>query len=261
MKPKYIDIHAHVNFKDFSEDREQVVERALKNGVWVINSGTNHNTSTEVVRLAHKYDDGVYATVGVHPIDRIKEDFNEQHYKNLLEDRKVVAIGECGLDFFRLDGSFVEEKNKQENIFRKQIEVAVKFDKPIVIHCRDAYADVLRILKEYKEKSGDRLRGDIHFFSGSKSEAKQFLDLGLDLSFAGVITFSSQYEDLVKFIPLERMHAETDCPYVAPIPHRGKRNEPMYVVEVVKKIAEIKNLSLENVSEQLVENTRRLFGI
>jgi len=178
-----------------------------------------------------------------------------------LSNPKVVGIGECGLDFYHLEGNITAAKEKQGKAFRYQIDLAIKFDKPIMIHCRDAYPEVLQILKEYKKEFGDKLRGDIHFFAGTKNEAKSFLDLGFNISFTGVITFAPQYEELVDFVPIDRIHAETDCPYVAPIPHRGKRNEPAYVVHVVEKIAKIKGLTFDKTSAQLLKNAKKLFNL
>ncbi len=260
MDKKYIDIHAHINFADFSEDRDEVVSRAQKNGVSIINVGTRHTTSIEVTRLTEKYEN-MYATIGVHPIYSDKEEFNENAFSELLENKKVVAIGECGLDYYHLSGDVEAMKEKQKEIFRKQIELAIKFDRPMMIHCRDAYGDILEILNEYKKTAGETLRGNIHFFAGTKNEAEKFLNLGFDLSFTGVITFAPQYKELVEFVPIDKIHAETDCPYVAPAPNRGKRNEPVFVIDVVKKIAEIKGISAEALSKQLILNAQKLFNL
>lgn len=265
-----IDIHAHLNFKDFSDDRDETIARAHKKGVAMINIGTNINTSTEVVRLADGYDEGVYAIVGLHPISVTPEnpDFNMKRFEDLLDSPKVVGIGECGLDYFHLEADVVGQKARQEKAFRQQIELAIEHDLPIMIHCRDAYPEVIDILKEYKNgqneimgEAGAKLRGNIHFFAGSVAQAQEFLDLDFTISFTGVITFAKQYEELVKFVPLDKMHAETDCPYVAPAGNRGKRNESSFVLEVVEKIAEIKGLSVGEVSSQLMDNASRLFGV
>lgn len=270
MKPKYIDIHAHMNFQDYQEDRKEVIQECFDDGVYMINVGTNSQTSTEVVRLSNEYEEGVYAIVGLHPIyadgynenesdgERKYENFDPKIYRNLIENPKVIGIGECGLDYFHIKGEPKEFKKSQEDAFRSQIELAIECDKPLMIHCRDAYEDVIRILKEYRN---DRLRGNIHFFVGTKEDARQFLDLGFTLSFTGVITFVKQYIDIVKMVPLNMMHVETDCPYVAPMSHRGKRNQPNYVIEIVKKIAEIKGESEKKVREALLENAKRLFRL
>jgi TatD DNase family protein len=260
MDKKYIDIHAHINFADFSDDRDEVVSRAQKNGVSIINVGTRHTTSIEVTRLTEKYEN-MYATIGVHPIYADKEEFNENAFSELLENKKVVAIGECGLDYYHLSGNVEAMKEKQKEIFRKQIELAIKFDRPMMIHCRDAYGDILEMLNEYKKPAGETLRGNIHFFAGTKNEAEKFLNLGFHLSFTGVITFAPQYKELVEFVPIDKIHAETDCPYVSPAPNRGKRNEPVFVIDVVKKIAEIKQISVDDLSKQLILNAQKLFNL
>ena len=145
--------------------------------------------------------------------------------------------------------------------FEAQIDIAVKYNKPLMIHCRDAYPEVLKILTDKKEIHGDKLRGNFHFFAGTLEEAQQILDLGFNFSFTGVITFAKQYEDLVKMAPLDRIFSETDCPYVTPAPYRGKRNEPAYVSEVVKKIAEIKEMDTEAVNAQIVKNAVNFFSL
>ena len=287
MKPKYIDIHSHVNFKAFDADRDEVVRRALDNDTWMINVGTQIDTSKDAVDLADKYEEGVYAVIGLHPIhtgashhdeeelgtgnkefSSRGEIFNKESYRKLLENKKVVGIGECGLDYYRCTQ---ESISKQKKAFVEQIELACEFDKLLMIHLRNnekkeliegkegtpnAYVDALYLLRKYP-----KVRGNVHFFSGTWSEAKSFLDLGFTLSFTGVITFTHDYDEVIKNIPLDRIMSETDSPYVAPVPHRGRRNEPSYVKEVVKKIAEIKNISEKEVAETIIKNAKRVFGI
>ncbi len=170
-----------------------------------------------------------------------------------------MGIGECGLDFFRVTDEAAREKQKA--VFRAQIELALELDLPLMIHCRDAYAETLTILNDYKSKAGDKLRGDFHFFAGDIETAQKILDLGFNLSFTGVITFAREYEKLVKFVPLERMFSETDCPFVTPVPNRGKRNEPLFVRDVVSKIARIRDEDLEKVREQLLKNAVKFFRL
>lgn len=287
MIPKYIDIHSHVNFKAFDEDRDAVIKRALENDTWVINVGTQVDTSRDAVELANKYTEGVYAIIGLHPIhtgasyhDEKElgeggkeftsrgEIFDKDIYRELLKDSKVVAIGECGLDYYRMDAESIE---KQKIAFVKQIELANEFSKPLMLHIRNnpkdttrsAYADSLEILKKHLdvEKLPHGKRGDVHFFAGSWEVAKAFLDFGFTLSFTGVITFTHDYDEVVRNTPLDMIMSETDSPYVTPTPYRGKRNEPVYVAEVVKKIAEIKNLPVEEVSATIVANAKRVFSI
>ncbi len=276
-EPKFIDAHAHVNFAAFDGDREEVIKKTLSDGVWMINVGTQSDTSKSAIELAEKYEEGVYAIVGLHPVHTAKsyhdeaelgeggkaftsrgEDFDVAVYEKLARHPKVVGIGECGLDYFRIGGE--EEKVRQKEIFKQQIELAIKVDKPLMLHIRNAYQDALSILGSYASINNSRLRGDVHFFAGTIAEAKSFLDLGFTISFTGVITFAKEYEELIKFVPLNKILIETDCPYVTPAPYRGKRNEPLYVAEVAQKIADIKGLSVEEVGRQTVENTRSLFG-
>src|SRR3989344_8595707 len=273
--PSYIDVHAHTHFAAFDADREEVIKRALDAGVWMINVGTNKATSQGAVDLAEKYERGVYSIIGVHPIHSVPsfhdkselgehgdenkgETFDYDFYKNLGMHPKVLGIGEVGLDYFRVEGE--DNIKKQRANFISQIELANELQKPLMLHIRngkenkEAYKDVLEILK-----SNAKVRGNVHFFVGTKEEAKSFIDLGFTVSFTGVIAFAKEYEELVKYIPLDSMLIETDCPYVAPMPYRGKRNEPLFVKETAKKIAEIKNLPLEEVKTQLIKNTLDLF--
>lgn len=278
--PKYIDIHSHVNFRAFDEDRDEVIKRALDNDTWVINVGTQIDTSRGAVELANKYDQGVYAIIGLHPIhtgasfhDEKElgvggaeftsrgEVFDKEKYRELLRNPKVVGIGECGLDYYRMDAESIE---KQKKAFIEQIELANEFSKPLMLHIRnnpedrthDAYLDALEILKEHA-----KVRGDVHFFAGNASVAKQFLDFGFTLSFTGVITFTDAYDKVIKETPLDMIMTETDSPYVTPAPYRGKRNEPSYVREVVKKIAAVKGLPEDEVARAVIKNAERVFGI
>lgn len=272
MKFQYIDIHSHLNFAAFDIDRAEVMARAREAGVSMITVGTQKDTSASAVSLAEQYE-GVYAAVGLHPIHTSKsfhdeeelgeggkeftsrgETFNYDYYKKLALHPKVVAIGECGLDMFR--SVDVEKLEKQKENFRKQIELAVEVKKPVMLHIRNAYADAFKILKSYAG-----VRGNLHFFAGTVEDAKPFLDAGFSFSFTGVITFARQYDEVVRYLPLSRIMSETDCPYVAPLPYRGKRNEPAFVVEVVKKIAEIRGENLEKIHTQLLKNAQEFFNL
>jgi len=276
--PKYIDIHAHVNFKVFKEDHDVVIRRALDSGTWFFNVGTQIDTSREAIKLAHRYDEGVFAVIGLHPIHTDKSFHDEQElgeggkeftsrgevfdkniYRELLKDPKVVAIGECGLDYFHLEGESIK---KQKKAFIEQIELANESGKPLMLHIRDArpdehpfgraYKDSLKILKKHA-----KVKGVVHFFVGNMAQAKEFLLL----SFTGVLTFTHDYDEVVKNTPLDMILTDTDSPYVAPVPYRGKRNEPSYVKEIVKRIAEIKNLPEEEVAKAIIANAKRLFDI
>ena len=277
--PKYIDIHSHVNFKAFDEDRDEVIQRALLNDTWMINVGTQIDTSRKAVEIANQYKEGIYAIIGLHPIhtgasyhDEKElgeggkeftsrgETFEKEKYRELLKDPKVVAIGECGLDYYRLEE---ESISKQKKNFIEQIELANEFNKPLMLHIRNnkeskknAYLDALEILKKHS-----KVKGDVHFFAGTWEDAKAYLDFGFTLSFTGVITFTHDYDEVIKNIPLDMIMSETDCPYLTPVPNRGKRNEPLYVREVVKKIAEIRNLPEEEVEGAIMANAKRVFGI
>ncbi|MCX6715771.1 MAG: TatD family hydrolase [Candidatus Taylorbacteria bacterium] len=253
MSFRRIDIHAHLNFSAYNADREEVINRALEGGTAFINVGTDNVTSRESVELANKYEKGVYAIVGRHPADNVDEIFDPAKYRELLKHPKVVGIGECGLDYFHILPGGAE---KQKNTFIAQIELANEFSKPLMLHVRDAYDDALAILKSHAN-----VVGDVHFFAGTIEQARAFLDIGYTLSFTGVITFAKQYEELVEFVPLDMIQAETDCPFVAPAPYRGKRNEPSYVSEVVSKISQIKKLPVDNIEKALLINAKRMFGI
>ena len=280
MKNLLIDTHAHVNFNDFKSDSEEVIKRALDENVWMINVGAESKTSERAMKMAEEYDEGVYAAVGLHPSHLVEQDveykengelikykskpeeFDYGFYLNLARNKKVVGIGECGLDYFRTsDESF---KEKQKEIFIKHLELAKEVNKPIIIHCRDAHDDLLAIFNlEAKLPSGV-----MHFFTGTLEQAKKYIELGFYISFSGVITFpplrrvgANAYNDVIKNIPLEKILVETDCPYVAPVPRRGKRNEPQYVKYVAQKIAELRGMSFEEVAEQTTKNARKLFGI
>lgn len=304
FEPKLIDIHAHVNFNAFKEDSDEVMRRTLDQKVGMILVGSQIDTSERAVEFANNYGEGVWAAVGLHPVHLTegywdhkeidlpraesrggasggvikgfksrKEEFDHGLYYKLGVDNKTVAIGECGLDYFRVESNEEVKKFQQETL-RNQIHLAREVKKPLIIHCRpsgvvqgerppgtsltDAYDDVLKILKEEK---ADEIGGDIHFFVGDWAIAQKFLDFGFYLSFTGVITFAHQYDEVVKNIPLDRIMIETDAPYVAPAPYRGRRNEPLYVAEVAKRIAELKGISYDEVAEATTKNAVTLFNL
>lgn len=272
---KYFDAHTHVNFAAFKDDMDAAIQRATQAGVGMNVVGTQFDTSKACVETAEKYED-VYATIGLHPIHTGKsyhdekelgeagsppaggftsrgEEFDAAKYEELARSPKVIAIGECGLDYFRLEEN---TKKTQEEAFVQQIELANNLNKPLMLHIRNAYDDALAILKREA-----KVKGDVHFFAGDWNIAKKFLDFGFTLSFTGVITFTHDYDEVIKNAPLDMLLSETDAPYVAPVPYRGKRNEPAYVIEVVKKIAEIRGEPLEKVAEQLIANAQRVFAL
>lgn len=271
MSPKYFDCHTHVNFAAFKDDAEASIKRAQDAGVGMITVGTQYDTSADAVKVAEAHDD-VYAAIGLHPIHSTKsyhdenelgeggkeftsrgEIFDAAKYEALAASPKVVAIGECGLDYYRLEG---DTKKTQEEAFVQQIEMANRLGKPLMLHIRNAYEDALALLKAHA-----KVKGDVHFFAGDWDIAKRFLDFGFTLSFTGVLTFAREYDEVVRNAPLDMLLTETDAPYVAPKPYRGKRNEPAYVVEVAKAIAGIRGEPLETVEAQLAANARRVFGL
>ena len=268
---KYFDAHTHANFAAYGEDRDAVIERARGASVAMNVVGTQFDTSRSAVELAKKYDD-VYATIGLHPIHTAKsyhdekeigeggkeftsrgEIFDKERYRSLAKNEKVIAIGECGLDYYRIDES---TKEVQMRAFIEQIELAGEIKKPLMLHIRNAYADALEVLRAHAG-----VRGDVHFFAGDWEVAKKFLELGFTLSFTGVVTFARDYDEVIRNTPLDMLLSETDAPYVTPVPYRGKRNEPSYVPLIVQKIAEIRGEDTERVAAALMENARRVFGI
>ncbi|OGG57980.1 hypothetical protein A2853_03100 [Candidatus Kaiserbacteria bacterium RIFCSPHIGHO2_01_FULL_55_17] len=288
---KYFDAHTHVNFAAYDADREETIQRAKEAGVAMNVVGTQLDTSASAVALADKYEH-VYATIGLHPIHTSKsyhdekelgpsfakategkgeaegftsrgEQFDMAAYEQLGRSPRVIAIGECGLDYYRCDES---TKELQKKVFIEHIELANKLDKPLMLHIRpalqslgdlgNAYDDALEILKAHA-----KVKGDTHFFAGDWATAKKFLDLGFTLSFTGVLTFTHDYDEVVKNTPLDMLLSETDAPYVAPVPYRGKRNEPAYVEHIVRQISQTRGEDFFRVANQLAQNARRVFKI
>ena len=257
------DTHTHVNFNAFKNDWREVVNRALKNDVWLVNAGSNIETSFRAVKIAESYKEGVYAAVGLHPIHVDDEDFDEKQYWELAKNEKVVAIGECGLDYYHnqeIQNSELRIKNLQKEIFIKHIELAHKIGKPLMIHCREAFNDLIKILGS-QSSILNSLPGAVHFFTGTKENAKTLLEMGFYFTFGGLITFNRDFDEIIKFIPLEKIMLETDAPYVSPAPYRGKRNEPLYIIETAKKLAEIKGVSLKEISAKTTGNATVVFGL
>lgn len=268
---KYIDIHCHLDFPDYGEEISGVLERMEENELGAITIGTDLESSKKAVEIAEQ-NQNVWACIGVHPDNSPQPPLNLRGgeggdtFDGLAKHPKVVAIGECGLDWYRVDPADLEsERRRQTKLFEEQIELALRADKPLMLHCRsglrDAYDDTLEILIKYKHEVGEKLRGNAHFFAGSIEQAKKFVDLGFTLSFTGVITFARNYDEVIKFLPLDSIMSETDSPFVAPIPYRGQRNEPSFVIEVVKKIAEIRGEDLGVVQQRLLQNAMRVFGV
>lgn len=256
---RLFDSHTHVQFSAFENDWQEVIDRAYKNGVWLVNVGTEKQTSEKAVEIAREYKEGIYAAVGLHPTET-EEPFDYNFYKKLALDPKVVAIGECGLDYFRLD---LESKDKQVAAFEAQMQLAKEVNKTLMIHCRpskgtdNAYGDLLSLISNYQSP----VPKIIHFYVGGLEVTKKLLAAGCYFTFGGVITFARDYDEVIKYIPLDRILLETDAPYVTPEPYRGKRNEPAHVVEVAKKMAELKEVSLEKAAEATVKNSLEVFSL
>ncbi len=273
MEIKYIDIHSHLGFEDYGPDKNEVIKRMHEAGVGTIAIGADLESSREAVKVATETEN-IWACIGMHPNHNVVEIFSEKNYEELVKNPKVVAIGECGLDYFFRDEKIISDKLKVESYkerqkteFKKQIEFAIKYDKALMLHIRDgeikgeAFDDAYQILKEQCQGSTLTLRGDIHFFTGKLEMAQKFIDLGFTISFVGLITYVHDFDKIIKNVPLTSLQAETDAPYVAPVPHRGERNEPSYVIEIYKKIAEIRGEDPEIVRLQLLANARRVFGV
>ena len=260
---RYIDIHCHLTDEKFSPDLHEVIGRMREKEVHTITVGCDLVSSQAAVAVADEFSE-VFACIGQHPVDNRDEVFDGDTYAALAANEKVVAIGECGLDYYR--GADSGEKKRQKELFELQIVFAIEHNLPLMLHGRpqkgtmDAYEDMLDIL-ESSAKTAPTLRGNAHFFVGDIDIARRFLASNFTMSFAGPITFAPEYEEVVRFVPLDMMHAETDSPYAPPAEYRGKRNEPSFVPEIVNALARIKNHSEEEVREVLLQNAIRVFGL
>lgn len=263
MKLNYIDIHSHLNLSPLFENKEAVLAKMHEMKIGTITVGTDMETSRMAIEIAEQNSELCWATVGFHPCDGFipNHDSDWDKLEQLASNKKVVAIGETGLDYFRDQSD--ELKTQQTWIFKKHIELAVKLDKPLMLHVRaskgtdDAYYDALEILKEVRYTG----RANFHFFSGSKQCMLDIVAAGCTVSVDGPITFSRDYDDMICACPIESLMIETDAPFAAPVPYRGKPCEPWMVVEIANKIAELKGLDNETVRVQLLENTSQFFRI
>lgn len=252
----YIDSHCHLNLEQFKDDYHAVIDRAFENNVKkIINVGASFKSSKRAVEIADEFKQGIYATVGMHPHDAKEESFNDSEMMRLAQSEKVVAIGETGLDFSK--GNV--DRESQIGLMDKQIKIAINLNKPVIFHCREAYDDLISHLMSLPQIP----RGVIHCYVGDWAHAQIFLDMGLYLSFTGIITFTKNKEQLevVENAPLDKVLIETDSPWLAPELFRGKRNEPSFAIEVAKKIAEIKKISLSEVAKKTSDNTNNLFNL
>ena len=255
--PKYFDIHSHLNFSDYNEDLDEVVQRLKDTETHTIVVGTDFESSRKAVELADKYEE-IYACIGVHPVDDSKIIFEPEKFEELVKHPKMVAIGECGLDFYHVKKE--TDYERQKKLFIDQIDFAVAHNKPLMIHARDAYNEILEILEQLKKKYKNKLRGNVHFFTGEIDVAKRFFEIGFTISFTGVITFVRDYDEVINSAPIDMIMSETDAPFVTPDPYRGKRNEPIFVNEVVKRIAVVKGEGEEKVRATLVNNALSMLG-
>jgi len=246
---KIFDTHCHPQFPQYDSDRDEVIRRALDAGIGMICVGTDLATSREAISLAERYE-GLYASVGLHP-NEVTDNFQLTSYEELLKHPKVVAIGEVGLDYYRTTD--LKKRKLQRATLEQFITLAARHEKPVIIHCRDAHEDMMSILPDY--------RGVMHSFTGTAEQARVYIKKGYFIGLNGIITFAKSYEEMVRFLPLDRLLLETDAPYLAPAPYRGKRNEPSYVDIVGRSIAAIKCLEPEALFEASTRNAEALFGI
>ncbi|MFH1712355.1 MAG: TatD family hydrolase [Patescibacteria group bacterium] len=285
MNLKLIDSHCHVHFQAYKDDMDDVIIRTLAEGTGMITVGTQSTTSENAIKIAEQYN-GVWATIGLHPnhlhqqefydqdelspeeqgTDKIKtrsEQFDPDFYRSLVDHPKVVAVGEFGLDYYRLPPEVDREQmiDDQKTACREMLKFASVMNKPVVIHSREAFDDQLSLLLEEIKNGGLMKRGVIHSFTGTAVEARDYNEIGFAIGLNGILTFSKELQKEIKDIPLEQIIIETDAPYLAPPPYRGKRNEPGYVKYVAEKIAEIKGISFDEVAETTTTNTIRLFNL
>jgi TatD DNase family protein len=257
----YIDSHAHIEMSDFDADRDAVIQRAVDAGVEIIvnigNGDVAHDSHSAALRLAEQHA-FIYTTVGIHPHEaRLLDDELCAHLAELAQHPKVIAWGEMGLDFY-YDNS---PRDAQREVFRKQLRLARQFHLPAVIHTRQAEEDTLAILRQEWEDS--KLPGIIHCFTGTRAFAEAAIEMGFYISFSGVVTFkkAAELREVARCIPIERLLIETDSPFLAPVPFRGRRNEPAYVVEVARSIAALRGIAPDDLGRMTSDNFKRLFQL
>jgi TatD DNase family protein len=293
-----IDTHAHLNFPAFDKDRNKIIEKCLENDLWLINIGSNYETSKRAVEIAEKYEKGVYASIGLHPInldtglvklktdesegEHFEKEFDFEKYKSLAlrsfsEGGKVMAIGEIGLDYYWKPKTTKKKemfKQRQKELFFKELELAQELNLPVIFHCRMAHDDFIEILRSTFHTPHSKINGVMHGFVGTLEQLKEYLKLGFYIGFNGIIFKKIEginFEENIKNAPLEKILIETDCPYLTPPlarrsfseggQNQDERNEPLYVKYIAQEIAKIKNLSFEKVAEITTKNARQLFKI
>lgn len=278
-----IDTHCHLQFKSFEQNRDEVIVRCREKGMILNLVGTQQSTSKKGVEMAEQYD-WMYATIGLHPIHEHEVDVEEEDtsftsrgeifdpafYSALAKHSKVIAIGETGLDRFHIpkDASEQEILDTQRNVFRQHYDVAAENNLPLVMHVRDAHDEMLELLQTIKQEKGNLISGVVHCYTGNWAQAEKYLELGFNLGFTGVVTFPPkktnptpqlELEKVIELIPLDRILVETDAPYLAPNPYRGKQSEPWMIEEVIKKFASVRGLDFDEMTGIIYQNTLNLF--
>jgi len=272
-----IDTHSHLNFDAFKNDFDKVIRHSLESNIWMINIGSKYETSNRAVKIAENYSKGVYAAIGLHPIyaaaDLVKiktdvqeggfrvevEEFDSKEYKRLAASEKVVAIGEVGLDYYykpKTKSKLEKFKEKQKKVFLEQLKTAEELNLPVVFHCRMAHNDLIKIL----EKEKNKIKGVIHCFTGTIKEMRKYLDLGFYIGFNGII-FKLNLDEAIRNCPLDKILVETDCPYLTPPQEGNKRNEPVFIKYVIRKIAKIKKKNYKEIEEITTLNAKKLFNL
>lgn len=254
MEYRIIDTHCHPQFPQYDADRVEVVERTLSKGVGMVCVGTNLDMSVAAIELASRYE-GLYASVGLHPNDELDGLYDEREYEKLAAHSKVVAIGEVGLDYYRTPSP--EHRRTQRVRFISQLAMARRLSLPVIIHCREAHEDMAAVLLN----EGVGMKAVVHSFNGSVGQARTYLNGGFFLGFNAIVTYSQEYEEMLKFVPLDRIVLETDSPYLAPAPFRGKRNEPLYIEGVGNYIAAKRGIAEHELFSATTRNAMELLKI
>ena len=254
-----IDTHVHINFDAFEADLDAVCDRWRSSGVvQLVHSCVTPAEFTKTQKLADRFPE-LFFSVGLHPLDASlwQADLDTQIRELASSDKRVVAIGEMGLDFFKADNHQL-----QSEVFRSQLKIANDLDLPIIVHCRDAASTMRQICQEFQSEFG-QIRGVMHCWSGTPAETQWFLDLGFYISFSGVVTFknATQIQASAKLVPIDKLLVETDCPFLAPVPKRGKRNEPAFVSHVASYLAQLRGESLDTLADRTTANARQLFRL
>ncbi|MFH1749609.1 MAG: TatD family hydrolase [bacterium] len=268
----FIDSHCHLNFQKFNDDYKDAIKNAQDASVGkILNIGSNLETSERSIQIAKEFPDVCFVSVGIHPIHVLDENF-DQKFEKLACEKQVVAIGETGLDYYRMGKVELQAKSrtdsptdetgardKQKKLFLKHLELAKKLNKPMILHCRDAYSDLLQILKEFDKDK--KLKKVLHCYDGNTKYLQEFLNIKCLISFTGNVTYGDKQDQAISQIPIDLLMIETDAPYLTPNPYRGQKNQPAYVIEVAKHIAKIKKIELEKLEEVLQKTTEDFFGI